>query len=175
MADINATKSALAKSMKELMAKKDFSKISITDICDGCGMSRKSFYYHFKDKYDLMNWIFYMDFMSVVSSGEIEDGWQLIEAVCELFYESQPFYRSALRTDGQNSFKEYLLESMLPLIEFMFEDLWGESDSFEVIGKMFCNLYIITVTNWMEEGCKLTPAELIISIKEIIKKLAASL
>ena len=35
------------------MIEKPFDKISVIDICEGCGMNRKSFYYHFKDKYDL--------------------------------------------------------------------------------------------------------------------------
>ena len=47
MPDSNITKKALAQTMKELMAKQPFSKISVGDICDACGMSRKSFYYHF--------------------------------------------------------------------------------------------------------------------------------
>lgn len=63
MADSNITKNALAVSMKKLMEKKPFSKISVGDICEDCGMNRKSFYYHFRDKYDLVNWIFYVDFI----------------------------------------------------------------------------------------------------------------
>ena len=58
MADSNITKNALATSLKKLMREKPFEKISVSDICDDCGMNRKSFYYHFKDKYDLVNWIF---------------------------------------------------------------------------------------------------------------------
>ena len=58
MADSNSTKSALADAMKKLMVCKSFAKISISDLCEECGLNRKSFYYHFKDKYDLVNWIF---------------------------------------------------------------------------------------------------------------------
>ena len=61
MADSNSTKSALADAMKKLMVCKSFAKISISDLCEECGLNRKSFYYHFKDKYDLVNWIFYVD------------------------------------------------------------------------------------------------------------------
>ena len=58
MADSNITKKALAEALKELMEEKSFEKINIGDICEKCEMNRKSFYYHFKDKYDLVNWIF---------------------------------------------------------------------------------------------------------------------
>lgn len=48
MPDSNITKKALAMAMKELMEQIPFSKISVSDICEKCGMNRKSFYYHLK-------------------------------------------------------------------------------------------------------------------------------
>ena len=63
MADSNMTKKALASALKELMKTVPFSKISVGDICNMCEMNRKSFYYHFKDKYDLINWIYTSEFV----------------------------------------------------------------------------------------------------------------
>ena len=60
------TKQALANSLKELMNTQGFSKISVKDIVEKCGMNRKSFYYHFKDKYDLVNWIFYTELIVTI-------------------------------------------------------------------------------------------------------------
>ena len=96
MPDANITKKALAASMKKLMEEKPFDKISVIDICEGCGMNRKSFYYHFKDKYDLVNWIFYTDFIVLASSSSYSDGWDLLQAVVKLFYRDQSFYICAL-------------------------------------------------------------------------------
>ena len=62
MSDSNITKRALAAALRELMEAEPFDKIQIAQICQRCDMNRKSFYYHFRDKYDLMNWIFDMDF-----------------------------------------------------------------------------------------------------------------
>ena len=55
MADSNITKRALAAALKSLLAERPFAKVSVREICEACGMSRKSFYYHFKDKYELLN------------------------------------------------------------------------------------------------------------------------
>ena len=68
MADSNITKKALADALKELMDTKPFHKISVSDICERCQMNRKSFYYHFKDKYDLMNWIYDTEFIGVAKN-----------------------------------------------------------------------------------------------------------
>ena len=55
------TKQALAESLKKLTARKDFQEISVGGIAAGCGLSRNTFYYHFRDKYDLANWIFHSE------------------------------------------------------------------------------------------------------------------
>lgn len=51
------TKRALAMSLKHIMAKKPLSKITIADITEDCGINRMTFYYHFQDIFDLIDWI----------------------------------------------------------------------------------------------------------------------
>ena len=106
MPDSNITKKALAMAMKELMEQIPFSKISVSDICEKCGMNRKSFYYHFKDKYDLVNWIFDVEFFQAVHVRDYNLpnwSWRFLEDSCQYFYENQSFYRKAL----QNGCKKY--------------------------------------------------------------------
>ena len=172
MPESNGTKNSLASSMKKLMAEKSFAKISITDICDGCGMNRKSFYYHFKDKYDLMNWIFYSDFIILIGTTKCESGWDLVEAVCKMFYNDQKFYRSAFKTEGQNSLREYLLESMLPIVNYMFDDVIEDNIFGDAIGKVLCEAYIIAVRYWLDSGCAYPPEEFVDAMKKLIKRLA---
>ena len=81
MADSNSTKSALADAMKKLMVCKSFAKISISDLCEECGLNRKSFYYHFRDKYDLVNWIFYVDFIERMDWSSCRNEWDMLEAL----------------------------------------------------------------------------------------------
>ena len=50
------TKRALEQSLKRLLLQKPLNKITISDITDDCGISRMTFYYHFKDIYDLVEW-----------------------------------------------------------------------------------------------------------------------
>lgn len=57
-----ATKRKIADCVKRLMRRKEISKITIQDIMDETHMSRQSFYYHFKDIYDVLEWIGLNDF-----------------------------------------------------------------------------------------------------------------
>ena len=58
------TKKLFADALKKLMVTKSFAKIGVGDIAKACGMNRNSFYYHFKDKYELLNWIFFTEITS---------------------------------------------------------------------------------------------------------------
>ena len=50
------TKRALEQSLKNLLLKKPLTKITVNDIAEDCGINRMTFYYHFKDIYDLVEW-----------------------------------------------------------------------------------------------------------------------
>jgi probable dihydroxyacetone kinase regulator len=52
------TKNALANSLKSLMQEHLISKITVKMVTDTCGVSRHTFYTHFHDVYELLEWIF---------------------------------------------------------------------------------------------------------------------
>ena len=52
----SATKKMLSISLKELLSKNTLDNITINNITDLAGVSRKTFYYHFQDIYDLLEW-----------------------------------------------------------------------------------------------------------------------
>ncbi|MCI2057559.1 MAG: TetR/AcrR family transcriptional regulator C-terminal domain-containing protein [Oscillibacter sp.] len=53
-----STKNALAESFRKLLSRRSFDKITVKDIVEDCGVNRQTFYYHFHDIYDLVDWIF---------------------------------------------------------------------------------------------------------------------
>ena len=61
------TKRALANALKETMKDKPFNKITISELIKICHVNRKTFYYHFKDIYDLLEWSFQEEFRFIDS------------------------------------------------------------------------------------------------------------
>ena len=97
MADSNSTKSALADAMKKLMVRKSFAKISISDLCEECGLNRKSFYYHFKDIYDLVEWVCLEESRGALQGKKTYATWQ--EGLLQIFeavYENKPLHYKCL-------------------------------------------------------------------------------
>ncbi len=50
------TKEAIAQAFEGLLEKRSIDKITVKDIVTECGINRQTFYYHFHDIYDLMEW-----------------------------------------------------------------------------------------------------------------------
>ena len=69
-------KSMIAESFRELMEYKPFHKITISDIANGCNISRTTFYYHFEDIYDLLRWTVESDVHASLKSFSEEKRWQ---------------------------------------------------------------------------------------------------
>ena len=172
IADSNITKNALAASVKKLMKEKSFQKISVSDICKECGMNRKSFYYHFKDKYDLVNWIFYVDFIGKINIKSYEDVWDFFYDVCEHLYNERDFYRNALEFDGQNSFKEYFIEILNPILLLFFQDVLKKSVDQEFFITFFCESTLISILRWIKEGVEIPPDKFLDTFHSIIVRLA---
>ena len=65
------TKKALSASLKKFMEHKKLSKISVSEIITDCGVNRKTFYYHFKDIYDLLKWTLEQETVEVLKNFDL--------------------------------------------------------------------------------------------------------
>lgn len=65
------TKKALSVSLKKFMEHKKLSKISVSEIIADCGVNRKTFYYHFKDIYDLLKWTLEQETVEVLKNFDL--------------------------------------------------------------------------------------------------------
>ena len=65
------TKRKLAEKLKELMRKKAFDKITVTELIEGCKINRKTFYYHFEDIQSLLKWILEQEALEVVKNYDL--------------------------------------------------------------------------------------------------------
>lgn len=165
MADSNITKKALATALKELMEEVPIDKIQVGQICERCAMNRKSFYYHFKDKYDLLNWIFDTEIITFVqefsATQTMEDRVAEIRSVCHYFYDNRNFYRKALKVQGQNSFSEHFREYIVPIMRYRLSVylLNEDVDEFEV--NFFTDAATCAVERWLLDKNCMPPDEFV--------------
>lgn len=97
------TKKVLFESFKCLLLEKPFSKITIKDITEKSNINRMTFYYHFKDVYDLVEWGCLYEAQKVINKSEIGyDNWQdaLMKAF-ELLLENKAFVMNVFHSVSQ--------------------------------------------------------------------------
>ncbi len=172
MADSNTTKNALAASLKDLMKDREFEKISVSEICEECGINRKSFYYHFRDKYDLVNWIFYVDFMERMTTARYDNDWEALEILCSGFYEERDFYLKAFEIEGQNSFHEYVVEVITPLVAYFVGDTLKDNSEDEFFKYFIADAIVNSMIRWLKDGMQMKPAEFVKKLKDVLVRLA---
>lgn len=151
MADSNITKHALAAALKTLMADRPFAKIGVGDICEACGMSRKSFYYHFQDKYELLNWIFFTEFVTRMQQKPGLTGWQMLDEICAYFYENAAFYRRAFEVEGQNSFSEYFNDFAGTVLACEMEQIFGKEENIAFYTDFYLDALVCAIRRWLKQ------------------------
>ena len=94
----NITKLALEAALKKELLTKSLDKITINELAEDCGISRMAFYYHFKDIYDLVEWVCVEDGTKALQGKKTYENWQ--EGFCQIFeavQENKPFIMNVYR------------------------------------------------------------------------------
>lgn len=115
-------KEALAESFKALLLEYPFEKITIKMITDQIGVIRPTFYNHFIDKYEVLEWICYKDIFEglelLVENGMYSEAIKLLFTKIE---HNKVFYLKAVKVKGQNAFMEIFQKHIKSLIELAFK------------------------------------------------------
>lgn len=153
----------LANAMKELLVHTPVDKITVKQIVDQCNVTRPTFYRHFKDKYDLINW--YFDKLLAKSFEHMGQGKTVYDALVKKFtyiQEEQKFFSAAFRYDEQNSLRQHDFELILAFYEKLICEKTGKFPEENVLFllEMYCNSSIYMTVKWVTGEVTCTSEEL---------------
>lgn len=117
------TKRALEASLKNLLLQKPLSKITISDITEDCGINRMTFYYHFKDIYDLVEWSCQEDASKALAGNKTYETWQ--QGFLQLFkavQDNKPFIMNVYHSVSREQVENYLYKVTYDLLEGVVEE-----------------------------------------------------
>ena len=93
-------KEILANGLLDLCHKKDLSQVTVKDLLETTGVSRQTFYNHFKDKYDLIKWIYLNE---VILKIENDDDWtEKYKEIFKYFIENRQMVLNIYNCEAQN-------------------------------------------------------------------------
>jgi len=156
------TKILFADTIKEMMKTKELKDIRIGELCMKCGAHRRTFYYHFQDKYDLMAWILSRGYDDPSVPENIMDE-HTTNTVYANIIRNQAFFKRLYSDPGISELLDYLLrynmeefeKQLLPALQV---DALTEEQQFSL--RMYCYGGIYMTREWVLGGCKLDPEEL---------------
>ncbi|CQR24942.1 dihydroxyacetone kinase regulator [Streptococcus varani] len=129
MATSIITKKRIAKAFKELLQEMEFDKISIVEIMELAQIRRQTFYNHFLDKYQLLDWIFENDLKEQVADNlDFISGRQLLKELFFYFEEQHDFYVKLFDIKGQNDFFSYFTDYCRIVIQKIFDEYYIEKE-----------------------------------------------
>ena len=118
------TKRALEASLKKLLLQKPLNKITINDITEDCGVNRMTFYYHFKDIYDLVDWIMVEDAAKALEGRQSFENWT--DAFLDILHQVQDnkvLVMNVYRSVSREQVEQYLYK----LLDHMLRDFVDRS------------------------------------------------
>ena len=153
----------LADSVKECMRTTPVDKITVKNIVEECGTTRQTFYRHFLDKYDLINW--YFDKLVQVSFDRMGQGTTVYDGLVKKFHfirQERVFFCGAFRSDDRNSLKEHDFDLILQfyLDKIMEKTHQVPDEEIRFLLEMYCSGSVYMTVKWVLTGMKFTPEEL---------------
>lgn len=155
----NTTKYALETSLKKLLLQKPVDKITISDITNDCGISRMAFYYHFKDIYDLIEWVCLEDARRALQGKKTYDTWQEgLQQIFEAVIENKPFIMNVYRTLSREQIENYLFKLTHSLLFGVVEEKSAGLDITEEEMAFIADFYkygfVGIMLDWIKDGMK---------------------
>jgi len=112
------TKRALEASLKKLLNQKPLNKITINDITEDCGVNRMTFYYHFKDIYDLVDWILTEDAIKVMEGRCSFGTWtEAFQDILQQVQTNRTLVLNVYRSVGREQVEQYLYRLLDPMLK----------------------------------------------------------
>jgi len=118
-----ATKKALAFSLKKLMRRKPFSKITVKELIEDCGVNRNTFYYHFSDIYSLLQWMLTEETIDIVKQFDLlVDYEDAIRFIMNYIDENDYIINCVFDAMGREEMKRFFYSDFISIISSLIDD-----------------------------------------------------
>ena len=168
------TKRALETSLKNLLAKKPLDKITINDIAEDCGISRMTFYYHFKDIYDLIEWSCIEEASRVIEGNKTYDTWQegflrIFEAVLA----NKPFVMNVYHSVSREQIEQFLYKVtyhlLISVVEEKASGMQVREEDKAFIADFYKYAFVGLMLDWIRKGMKEEPHRIIEDLSLLVQ------
>ena len=167
------TKRALATSLKKLLSQKELTKISIKDITDDCGIQRQTFYYHFQDIRDLIEWICIDEVDNILEKKDECEKWEdKFLLIFKIMEEEKIFVKNIYYSVSVEVLRSNLYRLVYPIIySEILEKSKGKNlreEDKKFITDFYKYSFVSIVLNWIDNGMHENPGLIVAKVSRLI-------
>lgn len=173
MGDLRKTRTLklLRNALLEMMSKKPFEEIKINDICNLAMVHRTTFYTHFEDKYDLLEYCLkeaereITEKITPSSYLNVKEFYtnMIMNVICYIEDNKSIFKAMILKNDDSSFFKIFNNTCVLYIYNMLQqEEKKGEEHNIPIklIAEFYAGAVISTITYWIKDSSKMTAKQL---------------
>ena len=169
----NITKLALEAALKKELLTKSLDKITINELAEDCGISRMTFYYHFKDIYDLIEWSCVEDARRALEGKKTYDTWQQgFLQILEALRKDKAFFTSVYRSISREQLENYLYrltyDLMMGVVEERAAGMTVRPEDKEFIANFYKFAFVGLTLDWIKNDMRQDPAQLVEQLSTLI-------
>lgn len=160
------TKKALAASLKKKLKEKPLEKITISDICEECEVNRQTFYYHFQDIYDLIEWIYTNEASKAIADKKSYRNWE--EGFLRIFeyaLEEKDFaistYHSISREHLENFLYRETYQLLYDVLNEMSKGISIHEQDKAFIADFYKYAFVGLILDWVRRGMMEDPCTIV--------------
>lgn len=160
------TRKALSDSLKKFMETIPLDRINVSDIASDCGVSRRTFYYHFRDIYDLLDWTIRSDLIKILDRDRTYKTWEKgFIRILHYLDDNKSLILNIYNTISKDRIEEHLSEEVTALIRNVIEEQSYELKIDEVHMGKIARFYRISlvgvILDWVKNRMVISPEEIV--------------
>ena len=170
----NLTKKAIADALKELLLEKSLSKITINDIAQKANINRQTFYYHFHDIIELVEWVTIENAEKVLSNKDTYDNWQDgFLAIFNIIKADKPFIMNICHCVSLEILIQYLYKLVFPIIYKVVQekavDFEIKEDDKKFIADFYMYAFVAIVLEWIKDNMIEEPEKIVKRVSVLVE------
>ena len=167
------TKKAIAYTFKDLLKEKPFNKITVNDIAKKCDINRQTFYYHFKDIKDLVEWICIDEVDNILKKKDECDRWEdKFLLLFKIMKEEKIFVKNIYNSVSVEVLRNNLYRLVYPIIyDEILEKSKGKrlrEEDKRFITDFYKYAFVSIVLNWIDNGMHENPEIIVLKVSNLI-------
>lgn len=169
------TKQELANSLKKLMCHTPFNKITVQTLTNSCGLNRQTFYYHFKDMYELLGWIYNNDIFNEIVEEQDEQWETAVVQIVRYARANRVFCRNTIRSLKKENMEGFLQPVFHNWVEKVADQIaqnnYISKDDTKFIVDLFTAAFVNYGIQWVSRGMPEDEKYIVGKIKVLLRLL----